>query len=184
MDFTATGLERVLVLASGTKDDYMRIIAADKDKYIVKQFGYYEYGLKYYVDNVSLTQVKEGTDTRLGTIKEGESIVLENIYFAFDKWELLPASFPLLDQVVDFLNKHQAIRIRISGHTDSIGIAEYNQELSVKRARSVVEYIMKQGVAASRLEYTGYGLKIPIATNATEEGRRKNRRIEMKILKQ
>ena len=73
--------------------------------------------------------------------------------------------------------------IEISGHTDNVGSAAYNQNLSEARAKSVVDYLIKHGIAANRLHFKGHGFEQPIATNDTEEGRAKNRRTEFKIIK-
>jgi len=75
-----------------------------------------------------------------------------------------------------------SLRIEISGHTDNVGSASYNQKLSESRAKAVVDYLLKKGVDASRLEYKGYGFEQPVASNKTEEGRQQNRRTEFKIL--
>ena len=111
-----------------------------------------------------------------------KSIILQNIYFDFDKYELLKESYPQLDLIVKYLEKNSNIQIAINGHTDNIGTTEYNYELSSKRAQSVVEYLLAKGITSSRLKSEGFGYSIPLSSNETKEGRHKNRRIEMKIL--
>jgi outer membrane protein OmpA-like peptidoglycan-associated protein len=74
------------------------------------------------------------------------------------------------------------LTIEISGHTDNVGSNLYNQQLSEDRAKSVVEYLIDNGIDAGRLTYAGYGEEQPIATNETEEGRQMNRRTEFKVL--
>ena len=76
----------------------------------------------------------------------------------------------------------QIKRIRISGHTDNVGSDEYNQELSENRARAVYNYFRTKGIPEYRMEVVGYGEARPIASNATEEGQSKNRRVEFEIL--
>ncbi len=94
-----------------------------------------------------------------------------------------PESFPVLDQVAALINQHGEIkRIRVEGHTDNIGSAEYNKDLSARRAASVVRYLVGKGVAASRLEAVGYGFDKPIASNETALGRARNRRSEFTIV--
>jgi outer membrane protein OmpA-like peptidoglycan-associated protein len=111
-----------------------------------------------------------------------EPIVLNNIYFDTDKYELKPESFVELDRVIKFLNDNPGIKIEISAHTDSRGSDEYNLTLSQKRAESVVNYIILNGIDQNRLTAAGYGEKFPVADNSTAEGMAKNRRVEMKIL--
>jgi outer membrane protein OmpA-like peptidoglycan-associated protein len=80
------------------------------------------------------------------------------------------------------MNQYPTLKIEISGHTDNVGDAEYNQRLSVARAKAVVDYLISKGIDSSRLSYVGYGFSKPIAPNDTEEGRRLNRRSEFKII--
>ncbi len=110
------------------------------------------------------------------------SIVLNNIYFDFDKYELKQESFTELSRVVKFLNDNPNVKIEISAHTDSKGSDDYNLSLSQKRAESVVSYLTSKGIDPARLFAKGYGEAIPLGDNNTEEGMAKNRRVEMKIL--
>ena len=96
---------------------------------------------------------------------------------------LRPESFVELDRVVKLLNENPAIEIEMSAHTDSSGSDEYNFTLSDNRARSVREYILSKGIAASRIISQGYGETIPEVPNDTDENRQLNRRVEFKILK-
>lgn len=112
----------------------------------------------------------------------GEAIVLKNIFFAFDKSDLLPASYPELNKLVELMKKYPSMRIEIAGHTDYKGSVEYNQKLSNDRANSVVQYLISQGIPASRLTWIGHGKSKPVADNTTEEGRQLNRRVEFTIL--
>jgi outer membrane protein OmpA-like peptidoglycan-associated protein len=116
-------------------------------------------------------------------IEVGLTVRLKNIYFDFDKTTLKEESFVELNKVVDFLNQNPHISIEISGHTDSKGSDEYNLNLSQGRSQSVVDYLIGQGIAASRLQAHGYGETKPIDTNDTEEGRANNRRVEFTVLK-
>jgi outer membrane protein OmpA-like peptidoglycan-associated protein len=116
-------------------------------------------------------------------IEEGSSIVLENIFFEFNKTKLLPSSFEELDKVVEFVLNNDIKLIEISGHTDSKGSESYNQKLSEGRAKSVMEYLISQGIESDRITFKGYGESKPIDTNKTEEGQARNRRVEFKIIK-
>ncbi len=113
----------------------------------------------------------------------GASFDLHNVFFDFDSDRLRPASRKELDRVVRFLQRHPTVRIRIVGHTDSQGTAEYNLDLSLRRARSVKRYLVTEGrIDPRRIETAGEGESRPIASNATEAGRAQNRRIEIQIV--
>ncbi len=121
-------------------------------------------------------------DVPLQPIRVGESIVLKNIFYETDSFALMKESKIELDKIVKFLNDYPDIKIEISGHTDNIGTAEYNQALSENRARSVAEYLINSSILKERILYKGYGFTKPVASNDTEEGRAINRRTELKII--
>ncbi|MEZ5028125.1 MAG: OmpA family protein [Ferruginibacter sp.] len=128
-------------------------------------------------------------DLYLAPIEIGQVFRLNNVFFDFDKYSLRPESFVELDRVVNFLNEYPNIEIEMSAHTDSKGADEYNMVLSDNRARSVMEYILSKGIAASRIVSHGYGETKPVAPNTNPDGsdnpdgRQLNRRVEFKILK-
>ncbi|MGV2904913.1 OmpA family protein, partial [Achromobacter sp. AGC25] len=93
--------------------------------------------------------------------------------------QLKPALLPGLDSVARSLNQHPELRTKVVGHTDSTGALAHNQTLSVNRAKSVTDYLAKQGVAAGRMAAEGRGPNDPIGDNATAEGRALNRRVEI-----
>ncbi|SHH93618.1 Tetratricopeptide repeat-containing protein [Chryseolinea serpens] len=119
----------------------------------------------------------------LEKVKEGSVAVLNNIFFDVDKYDLQDRSTPELQKIVRFLNENPGIRVQISGHTDNSGAADYNRQLSEKRALSVYNYLIKSGVDKKRLTTKGFGPDKPVATNDTDEGRQQNRRIEFRIVK-
>ncbi|MBL7893212.1 MAG: OmpA family protein [Bacteroidia bacterium] len=121
-------------------------------------------------------------DIALKKIEIGTKIVLNNIFFDFDKATLRPESTNELERLIKLLNDMPTLKIEISGHTDGKGSAGYNQVLSESRAKSVVDYLISHGIKSDRLTFKGYGLTQPIATNDTEEGRQLNRRTEFKIM--
>ncbi|MCK5656345.1 MAG: OmpA family protein, partial [Deltaproteobacteria bacterium] len=92
-------------------------------------------------------------------------------------------AYPLLDEVASILEKNPEMEVEVQGHTDNTGSATYNQWLSEKRAQKVKDYLVSKGIDSSRLEAKGYGLTQPVASNATEEGRAQNRRVELKRLR-
>ncbi len=115
---------------------------------------------------------------------EGSTVrVLQQVHFQTASATILPDSFPMLGEIVALLKANPSIKkMRVEGHTDNRGNADYNLDLSKRRAASVVSYLVTHGVEADRLESEGYGLTKPIESNDTEEGRLANRRVEFKIL--
>ena len=103
-------------------------------------------------------------------------------YFEFDDYRIGEASYPILDEVVNIMNRYPKLRLEIAAHTDNMGSFEYNMTLSQKRAQSMVDYLVENGIAAERLIGKGYGESRPIASNTTEEGKMLNRRVEFIIL--
>ncbi|HAS44436.1 MAG TPA: hypothetical protein DCS93_28415 [Microscillaceae bacterium] len=120
--------------------------------------------------------------TNFGKITQGEPIVLKNIFFEFAKARLLPKSFPELNKLVALLKKHPQIQIKIQGHTDNVGTHTRNQQLSERRAQSVVNYLINKGVLKERLTAEGFGETKPIDTNQTKQGRQNNRRVAFVVL--
>ena len=102
---------------------------------------------------------------------------------AFDKADLLPESYSILDRLITKLEKFPAYKVRVVGHTDSIGTEEYNQGLSERRANSVYKYLVANDVAKERLSTEGKGEMQPIDNNETESGRARNRRVEFYLTK-
>lgn len=144
-------------------------------------------GYLFYSDNFELKGVYEISnpflkDVALNPVKPGEKIILRNIFFATDSYELVDKSVAELTKLVEFLDNNSGLKIEISGHTDNIGTSEYNIELSKNRAKSVFNYLISHGINKDRLSYKGYGETEPISTNKTKEGRAENRRTEIKIL--
>jgi outer membrane protein OmpA-like peptidoglycan-associated protein len=119
----------------------------------------------------------------LKAIEEGSAVVLENIFFEFNKTDLLPASFNELNKVVQFMLEENIKQIEIGGHTDNEGSETYNQKLSEGRAAAVVSYLASQGIDKFRMISMGYGESRPIDTNRTDQGRAQNRRVEFVLIK-
>jgi outer membrane protein OmpA-like peptidoglycan-associated protein/tetratricopeptide (TPR) repeat protein len=121
-------------------------------------------------------------NVELKKIAVGSRIVLKNIFFDLNKATLKKESTAELQNLLELLNESPKLKIEISGHTDNKGVAANNMTLSQKRAKSVVDYLVANGVAPTRLKSAGYGATKPLATNQTEEGRQMNRRTEFKII--
>jgi outer membrane protein OmpA-like peptidoglycan-associated protein/tetratricopeptide (TPR) repeat protein len=120
-------------------------------------------------------------DFKLQPLEVGAKVVMKSIFFETGKANLKMESFQQLDNVVMFLKDNSTVKLEISGHTDNVGSKASNMKLSEARARSVVEYMVKQGIDRARLTYKGYGPDQPIAPNNTKEGKAQNRRVEFKI---
>ncbi|MBI5480746.1 MAG: OmpA family protein [Deltaproteobacteria bacterium] len=109
----------------------------------------------------------------------------EKIQFDFGKATLKKVSFKILDHVVKVMTERPGVKkVQIEGHTDAVGDAERNRVLSQRRAEAVMEYLVKKGIAATRLGARGFGPDKPIAPNETEVGREANRRVEFIIVEQ
>ena len=119
----------------------------------------------------------------VATIAPNATIVLNNIFFDFDKATLKPESAPELDRLIAMLKEKSTMEVEISGHTDNVGPAAYNMSLSERRAKTVVAYIVRGGIPKERLTVQFFGETKPTDTNETKEGRSKNRRVEFLILK-
>lgn len=123
-------------------------------------------------------------DTPLGSVVDTDGcprvlVTLRDVHFAFDSAQLTAEAKSILRDAVAAINASPSDRITIEGHTDSTGSDAYNSQLSQRRARSVAEYLVSQGVSGSRLNTVGKGESSPIASNDTREGRALNRRVQI-----
>jgi len=116
------------------------------------------------------------------TLAVGQTLRVEELYFAADSTDVKPESNKVLDEVFSFLSNNDNIVIEIGGHTNGLPEHEYCDRLSTARAKSVADYLYSKGIPNNRIAYKGYGKRQPVATNSTVEGRRKNQRVEIKIL--
>jgi len=117
-------------------------------------------------------------------MEQGESFVVNNIFFDYNTAVLSPASRPELDRIIGLMNEHTEMLVRVSGHTDNVGSDEYNRKLSLQRAEAVREYLVNSGgIQADRIVVTGAGASQPLASNASEAGRNQNRRSEFTIVR-
>lgn len=142
--------------------------------------------------NIDLRNVKQDTvvnfnftlnPINLTPIDGGVKIVLNNIFFDFDQVTLKPESFPELNRIVKLMGERLTMTVVIDGHADAVGTEEYNLGLSKRRATAVQKYITGKGVDTSRVSIEFYGESKPVDSNATKEGRKKNRRVEFRIVK-
>lgn len=150
-------------------------------------FNVSENGFLFYSQSVQLADENTLTDPiildiELEPIEVGAQMELYNIYFETDSFSILPTSESELQKLVAFLKNNSQLKVEIQGHTDSSGNPVNNLELSKLRAKSVVDYLVRNGISLSRLSSEGFGDTKPIASNDTPEGRRQNRRTTIKIL--
>ncbi len=150
--------------------------------YLAQENGYISVN-----SNIDLTAMKEfkeyKKDLYITPIEVGEKVVINNIFFDFDKYELKKESFLELDRLVNLLKTNNGMKIEISANTDNIGTEAYNDGLSIRRAESVTKYLLtKSGIETDRITMKHYGDLNPVASNATAAGRQLNRRVEFKIL--
>ena len=198
--FVANGGENVLTIGNFDNDEATRVKknkSAKLNNIFRKRFlpkiAY------YYIDDVKVVPVDSLTPTRdtepaivredplnheyFGMMSVGDKVQLSNIYFEFDKAALLAESFFELNKLYELLQDNPEMEILIEGHTDILGSDAYNESLSQKRARAVVDYLLQKGVPQTRVYSKGYGRRMPIASNDSEDGRSRNRRVEFLILK-
>lgn len=177
----ATGEERFLIIGNFQPDSLTTFKPARKNPL---PYAY------YYIDDVMLVKQPPFLPARvipedLATIhpEQGMLVRLKNIYFDSGKATLLPSAISELQKLYLLMLSYPNMVIDILGHTDSQGGETYNQDLSERRAGAVVTYLSEQGIVQDRMVATGRGLKQPVATNETPEGRQKNRRVEFLVLK-
>ena len=119
----------------------------------------------------------------LKKLQTGADVVLKNIFFDTNKYELLPASITELTSLLDLLQVNKTMAIEIQGHTDNVGTITENQQLSVQRAKAVYDFLLDHKIDVDRLSYKGFGAGKPLATNATAAGKQYNRRTSFVITK-
>lgn len=115
-------------------------------------------------------------------IKKGQTLRIDKIFFEMDKSVFTKESYQFLNDLVDFLRNNPDISIEVGGHSNGLCTDNYCNKISTDRAKAVVDYLVSKNINRSRLTYKGYGKKFPIASNDTAEGRRKNQRVELKII--
>jgi outer membrane protein OmpA-like peptidoglycan-associated protein len=121
-------------------------------------------------------------DLTAGMIKSGQTIKIEKLQFEADSSAMMDSSFPVLNEIFEFLEDNPFIVVEIGGHTNGLPEHEFCDRLSTARAKTVADYMIAKGINQKRVIFKGYGKRQPIATNQTPEGRRRNQRVEVKIL--
>jgi len=156
-------------------------------------YGFYIYRQSYYPtsENINLNEKNEqvtiSNDLKLLSIKnmleKGISVVINNVFFDTDKFELRQESDLELKRLVQLMNDNPTLKLIIEGHTDNDGNEEHNKQLSLNRANAVKQYLFSLGIPDSRIETSGFGSSKPVIENSTIENKQKNRRVEIRFRK-
>jgi len=134
-------------------------------------------------DNLkAVTKTKILEDLDIAKLKTGSTVEIKNLYFKADSADINESSYEVLSEIIDFMKDHKNISIEIGGHTNGIPSSDFCDKLSTERAKAVYDYLMKNGVNPQKLAYKGYGKRKLIATDNTAEGRKKNQRVELKVI--
>ena len=149
----------------------------------VSKDGYLFYSENFELDAKIYNDKPFHLKVPLQKIEVGGLVILNNIFFESNKFNLLPQSKIELQQLIDFLIQNPSISIEISGYTDNVGDDKSNLLLSDNRSKTVYSYLISNQINANRLSYKGFGEAKPVADNTTEQGRKKNRRTEFRIVK-
>ncbi|WP_227369271.1 OmpA family protein [Halomonas sp. M20] len=142
-------------------------------------------GIGYYMDRQEAQLRDRLQGTGIDVDRQGNNIVLNmpnSVTFGFDSSELTSSARQALNDASAVMREYPETRITVAGHTDSSGAEDYNQRLSQRRAQAVGSYLTQGGVANQRLNIVGYGENQPIASNANEQGRAQNRRVEITLV--
>jgi hypothetical protein len=172
----------------------MKNITDDSGNFLVCLPSGYNYGINvskpgylFYSENFMFEGMHTAAEPYIKKIilnpaKVGEKMLLANVFYEVDSWDIKKESLSELDNLVTLLSENKNLAMEIGGYTDSTGSDQYNKVLSEKRAMSVVNYLIKKGVSSDRLKFMGYGNTSPLGDNVTIEGRKLNRRTEAKII--
>ncbi len=147
----------------------------------VEKEGYLLQSVHFRLDD-TVTRDAYLYEIALLSVAEGQTAILRNVFFETDSDALRPESDKELEVLHGFLVKHPALIVEIGGHTDNTGSLTYNLDLSMRRAKRVVDHLVSKGIDQSRLIANGYGPERPVADNDTPEGRAENRRTEFRIM--
>lgn len=165
------------------ESDKVYNLKIEKDSFLTKSISITTKDIKFNPGENIITINKE---VELDKIEPGKEIILENIYYEYDQWNIREDARPSLDRLAELLLQNPTIRIELGSHTDCRGDDVYNEELSAKRAQSVVNYLIGKGIAELRLVARGYGETTPfnpcVCDQCTEEMHQQNRRTSFKII--
>ncbi len=178
-----TGMQIISSLSDPVNGSFLVAIPAGKELALnVSKEGYLFFSEHFNYPDTKTVIKPYLRNIPLQPLSKGHSIVLRNIFFKTDSYQLEPSSYPELGKLLLLLQQNENIVIEVGGHTDSTGSFDHNLELSYMRAESVRDYLTGKGVRTERILYKGYADTRPVDTNETEEGRANNRRTEIEIL--
>ena len=178
----STNEQKAVVYSDSVSGEYLMILTqgAEYALYVNKR-GYLFKSLTFnYTREEELKPIL--IDLGLDPLQSGATTTLKNIFFEFNQFTLSDKSKTELEKIATFLRENLDLKVLIAGHTDNVGDDSYNRGLSLKRARSVYDYLLSVGLDAAKLSYKGYGSTKPLVPNDTPENRQKNRRIDFIIL--
>ncbi len=181
----STGKERIVADFDPETGEYKMVVPLKK----AYSLNASKKGFISISENLDLTKDRRFREIKkninLIPVKEGQTMVLNNLFFNQSKFDILPASYPELDRIIELMKEYPSMQVIIEGHTDgSDDNMMLNVKLSQDRANEVKKYLVEKGqIEAKRIQTKGWGQSKPIASNATEETRKKNRRVEFTILK-
>jgi outer membrane protein OmpA-like peptidoglycan-associated protein len=163
--------------------EFLLSLPVDKDYALnVRCNGYLFYSANFNAGKATDSVNPVRLDVPLQPLEVGSTVVLNNIFFGTDRYELLPDSKAELGKLIAFLRSNAAVKIEIGGHTDTEGSEAHNLTLSQNRAKAVYDYLTTNGIPPARLSYKGYGESAPVQGNDTPEGRAANRRTEFRVI--
>lgn len=202
--FVAEGGEQFITVGRFSQPDKLEVVR--RENIPQSQFGL-DKSAYYLIDNIELFEIQDSAEcfckvnkiiedankikttndnrlieTDLNKLKQGLSVILENVNFEFNSFKLLPTAESVLKTLLNYLNDNPDVRLRIAGHTDDIGTEEYNLDLSINRAKTVYKWLLDKGITSDRLEYIGFGKSLPLYKETDEKYRALNRRVEVKII--
>ncbi|MEQ8904900.1 OmpA family protein [Ekhidna sp.] len=148
----------------------------------VKKKGYL-YSDFHFVTEVNSVSEPDSIEIELVPVDVGEKLILKNIYFEVDSYQLNNKSLSEIENAYQLLKENPKIEVEIAGHTDDVGARAYNQRLSELRAKEVYSRLIGRGIESNRLSFKGYADTQPIKPNTTESNRQSNRRIEFRVLR-
>ncbi len=182
IEITNIETEQKQQLVADATDGYMAVLQSGyRFAFHVSKPGYLFYSEHFDHKSSGDLNVAAIYNIELQAIEIGNAMVLNNIFFDHDAFDIKAESKAELDKIVDFLRLNPTLKVEIAGHTDNTGSESYNLTLSENRAKAIADFLVKS-ISDDRITYVGYGQEYPVADNSTEQGRSKNRRSELKII--
>lgn len=168
-DYVALDCRRVMGKLILYRNDYDFSKEADPN---VSQTWFHQF-IKDFKDGLNAPEIRK---------IERDNFVFEPIYFDYDESEIRPEHYDFLNRMIKIVKGHSDLRVKVTGHTDADGSLEYNDALSERRANAIIDYFVKAGLEADRLEIDFKGERNPVDTNTTKEGKQRNRRVDFEFI--